>query len=76
MREEKENHQGEKPFMLTSIASEPSETESRLTSKADKASNYPAPRLKLMMLKDNNKMKKALTKVPEFASSSNSQAIR
>lgn len=55
--------------MLTTINSRISEEkESRLSTKVKKE-DYSGARLKLMMLRENNKMKRAMTKIPEFSSS-------
>lgn len=70
MVEQKENN-SESHFMLTSINSRiDEEKESRLSSKLSGKEEYSGARLKLMMLRENNKMKKAMTKIPEFSSSS------
>ena len=50
MREDKENRSPSQQFMLTSIASEPSES-SRVTVTSKTDHEYPAARLKLMMIK-------------------------
>jgi len=56
--------------MLTSVNSRISEEkESRLSSKLNIKEEFSGPRLKLMMMRENNKMKRAMTKIPEFSSS-------
>ena len=69
MQEQKEN-MADSHFLLTSVNSRiEEEKESRLSSKLNGREEYSGARLKLMMLRENNKIKKAITKVPEFSSS-------